>query len=54
VNNGTDLVVLPMVTRRFAVELISLCEDQKQFATQDTQFWRDLIAFIDGVKKNAT
>lgn len=44
-----DTVVLPNVTKRFADELMRMCEDELDFAREGTIYAQDLIDFIKEV-----
>ena len=47
-----DLVVLPQVTKRFADELMCMCEDELDLAKEGTIYAQDLLDFIQGVSGN--
>lgn len=44
-----DTVILPNVTKRFADELMRMCEDELDFAKEGTIYAQDLIDFIKEV-----
>lgn len=44
-----DKVILPNVTKRFADELMRICEDELDFAREGTIYAQDLLDFIKEV-----
>jgi hypothetical protein len=51
-DDQTKYVTLPLVTKRFADELMRLCEDELDFAKEGTIYAQDLLDFIEGVSGN--
>ena len=49
---NTDLVVLPQVTKRFADELVRMCEDELDTAKEGTIYAQDLLDFVQRVSGN--
>jgi hypothetical protein len=49
-----DLVDLPMVSVRFAEELIRLCKDELEHAIPGTIYDDDLQSFVKGVMDNVS
>jgi adenosyl cobinamide kinase/adenosyl cobinamide phosphate guanylyltransferase len=50
--NPKYLVVLPMVSVRFAEELIRLCKDELEYTVTGTIYDNDLQSFVKGVMDN--
>jgi hypothetical protein len=49
-----DLVMLPMVSVRFAEELIRLCKDELEYTITGTIYDDDLQYFVKGVMDNVS